>query len=154
MRRPGAPRPAFLDAIKVPAAAFKSGAAVTYMVIEKKTSGDRDRRGEDRRRTRLRSGKILDSQNKFLIECQVHDRSAQGARLRLVANVFTPTRIRLFDDEAKTVQDARIVWRRDRELGVRFAATGYAQNLRPADRASLAGKYYAVAKEGTPRTMR
>jgi hypothetical protein len=137
--------PAFLDAIKVPAGAFKPGAAVTYMVVEKKAQAG-EKRAEMRKRTRLRSGKILDTKNKFLIECQVHDRSPQGARLRLVANVSAPSRIRLFDDESKIVRDARVVWRNNQELGVRFMATIKADALRPADRAALDGnKYYAVS---------
>lgn len=143
------PRPAFLDAIKVPAAAFRPGAAVTYMVIEKKSG--REQRAEPRKRTRLRSGKILDTTNRFLVECQIHDRSAEGARLRLVANVSAPQRIRLFDDEAKILRDARIVWRRNHEIGVRFAPSARTVFLRPGERASLAGKYYAIDDDKTSR---
>ena len=135
--------PAFLEAIKVPAGAFTPGAAVTYTVVEKKAQGS-DKRAEARKRTRLRSGKVLDTKNKFLIECLVHDRSPQGARLRLVANVSAPNRIRLFDDESKVVRDARVVWRNNQDLGVRFMTTIKADTLRPAERAALDGKYYAI----------
>jgi hypothetical protein len=135
--------PISLDAIKVPAAAFGPGAALTYTVIEKPADKG-EKRGETRRRTRLRSGKILDARNKFLVECQVYDRSARGARLRLVANIFMPPRLRLFDDETKLVCDARVIWRRNHELGVSFATRSNADDLRPSERAALAGKFYAV----------
>jgi hypothetical protein len=69
---------AFLDAVKVPAAAFVPGIAVTYTIIEARAADRHERRAEPRRRTRLRSGKVLDAKNKFLIECQVHDRSVRG----------------------------------------------------------------------------
>src|SRR5271163_2477485 len=107
--------PLSLDAIKVPASAFGPGSAVTYTIIDKSADTSEKRR-EMRRRTRLRSGKVLDANNRFLAECQVHDRSQRGARLRLVANLFMPTRLRLFDDETGTVRDARLIWRRNHEL--------------------------------------
>jgi hypothetical protein len=135
--------PISLDAIKVPAAAFGRGPALTYTVIEKPTDAG-EKRTEARRRTRLRSGKILDARNKFLVECQVYDRSPRGARVRLVANVFMPPRLRLFDDETKVVRDARIIWRRNHELGISFATRSSADDLRPSERAALAGKFYAV----------
>jgi hypothetical protein len=135
---------AILDAIKVPAAAFVPGTAVTYTIIEARAADRHERRAEPRRRTRLRSGKVLDAKNKFLIECQVHDRSMRGARLRLVANVSAPANIHLFDDEAKIVRKARIIWRRKQELGVTFVAHANVDDLRPAERSALAGKYYAV----------
>lgn len=149
MRRPAkAAGPLSLDAIKVPAAAFGRGSAITYTVIEKAQKPDDkqpdDKRGETRRRTRLRSGKILDARNKFLIECQVHDRSSRGARLRLVANIFMPPRLRLFDDETQTVRDARVIWRRNHEIGVSFMQRGNGDDLRPSERTALASKYYAV----------
>ena len=144
MRRPAkAAGPLSLDAIKVPAAAFGRGSAVTYTIIEKAPEPD-DKRGETRRRTRLRSGKILDARNKFLIECQVHDRSNRGARLRLVANIFMPPRLRLFDDETQTVRDARVIWRRNHEIGVSFIAKSKGDDLRPSERTALANKYYAI----------
>lgn len=136
---------AFLDAIKVPAAAFTSGAGVTYTVIEAAPPDRNERRAELRRRTRLRSGKVLDTRNRFLIECQVHDRSLHGARLRLVANVSAPAKIYLFDDEAKMVREARIIWRCKQDLGVTFLAHANADGLRPAERTALGGKYYAVS---------
>jgi hypothetical protein len=138
------PSPLFVDAIKVSAASFKPGAAITYTVVEKSAKAG-DKRTEMRRRTRLRSGKVLDAKNKFLIECQVHDRSSSGARLRLVANVSAPARLRLFEDETKTIRDARVVWRRNQELGVRFVQQSSAELALGARRAALAGKYYAIS---------
>ena len=136
---------ALLDAMKVPAAAFRPGTGVTYTVVEARPPDRNERRAEPRRRTRLRSGKVLDAKNRFLIECQVHDRSARGARLRLVADVSAPAKIHLFDDEAKMVCEAQIIWRSNQELGVVFLAHVNADGLRPAERTALSGKYYAVS---------
>jgi hypothetical protein len=138
------PFPFLLDAVKVTAGSSAPSSAVTYVVVEKSPAKTGEKRGEARRRTRLRSGKVLDAKNKFLIECQVHDRSAGGARLRLVANVSAPAKLRLFDDETKTIRDVRIIWRRNQELGVRFVPQSYTDTLPPAERAALARKYYAV----------
>jgi PilZ domain len=140
---------AFLDAIKVPAAGFAPGAKVnyaevTYTVIEAPVTDTKERRLEPRRRTRLRSGKVLDAKNKFLIECQVHDRSDRGARLRLVANVSAPARIHLFDDEANCVREAQVIWRSKQDVGVTFVGHAKVGGMRPVDRNALAAKFYAV----------
>ncbi len=81
-----------IDAIKVSGAETKPG-EVTYRVLDPvRESGDK--RAEPRKRTRLRSGKILDGTNKFLIDCQINNRSERGARLILFARVKLPRRIR------------------------------------------------------------
>ena len=54
----------------------------TYCVVKPKDAGDK--RSAHRRRTRLRSGKLLDPRNALLIDCQVYDRSEKGARIRLI----------------------------------------------------------------------
>lgn len=110
-----------LEAIKVTGATPAARSAVTYRVIElqAKTSAS-DKRIETRRRTRLHHGKVLDLRNRFLIDCQLYDRSRRGARLRLVADLKLPTRIRLFDDIARQVLDARIAWQRGQNIGVTF----------------------------------
>lgn len=64
-----------------------------YCVIE--TANGDERRSMRRLRTRLQSGKILKSHNAFLIEYQIYDRSEQGARIRLLADILASTSIRL-----------------------------------------------------------
>ena len=104
----------------------------------------RDKRAAARRRTRLRSGKVLDEANRFLVECVVHDRSGEGARLRIVEDVPIGSPFRLFDDEQGNLHEAWIVWRRGQELGVRFVSSGASVDLPEQQIRKLRGKYYAL----------
>ena len=49
-------------------------------------------RAQVRRKTRLRSAKVLDEANRFLCEAVVQNRSAEGFRLLLARNVALPAR--------------------------------------------------------------
>jgi hypothetical protein len=115
---------------------------VAYCVIETRTNGDK--RSTPRRRTRLRSGKILDPRNAFLIECQIYDRSENGARLRLVANIPMPGKIRLYEDAPERLTDAFVVWRKNGEVGICFASCVHSRKITPAQLACLRGRYYAA----------
>ena len=79
-----------------------------------------NRRSEPRVRTRLRTGKLLDRNKKFLTDCSIFDRSTHGARLRLFANVDLPERFRLYDEASKQLFDAKVAWRRGQDVGVRL----------------------------------
>jgi len=95
-----------------------------------------------RRRTRLRSGKLLDSANRFVIDVAILDRSADGLRLRLAKNEAIPQDFRLFDDEDELAYPARLVWRRGELIGARLAS---AAPLRLTPRQIFAlRKYYAI----------
>ncbi len=108
----------FIDAIKVSGAETKPG-AVTYRILDPvQESGDK--RTETRKRTRLRSGKILDGTGKFLIDCQIHNRSERGARLILFARVKLPRRIRLFSDLDGELLEGAVAWQRGQNVGVTF----------------------------------
>jgi hypothetical protein len=111
-----------IEAVKVDDAHARPGEA-TYRVIEPRhepKQKNADKRAEGRHRTRLRSGKILDLANKFLIDCQIHNRSAHGARLILAAKVKAPRRFRLFSDTDGELIDAKIIWQRGQNVGVTF----------------------------------
>jgi hypothetical protein len=103
-----------------------------------------DKRIRPRRRTRLRSGKILDARNRFVIECLVHDRSADGARLRLMRPVPLPPRFRLYDDGDASLAAVEIVWRRGHDVGVRFREEAGPVALTRSERIALGAKFYAV----------
>jgi len=127
----------------------KSGPDVTYCVIETPAKTGQKENGQDRRkpirkRTRLRCGKVLDQYGKFLVECQVHDRSAYGAQLRLLAAIALPPRIRFFDDEQGALIGAKVVWRKKNEIGIKFETKMDAQAIRSGQRSALGAKYYAV----------
>jgi hypothetical protein len=107
-----------------------------------KTTG-RELRLTGRRRTRLRSAKILDAANAFVCDCLIYDRSATGLRLTLARDLGLPPQFQVHDDETGAVELAATVWRRGATLGVRFCGYG-ASTLRPSERAALRGRYYAV----------
>ena len=108
-----------------------------------RTTGQ-NRRRAPRRRTRLRSGKIATLQNRFIIECQIFDRSGQGARLRLAGRVALPDHVKLFDDERRTLYVAKVVWQVRNEVGISFPEGLDAAEVRGPGVAALSGKYYAI----------
>ena len=71
-----------------------------------------EKRASTRRRLRLRSGKLLDTHNKFLCECLVRDRSGHGLCLVLARNIGLPARCRLYDDETGSLNAITTIWRR------------------------------------------
>ena len=109
MNRPAPPLT--LDAVRGGSAAGE----VSYVELT-----SHEHRLVPRHRTRLRPGKIVDTAGRFLIECLIHDQSAAGARLRLGRQVVVPRIFGLFDDRDETIAAARIMWREDHNLGVRF----------------------------------
>lgn len=116
--QPETPRP-ILEATKV-TRLVAPGADVTYVVLAPPQGDPADKRGERRWRTHLRSGKIADGRTCILVDSQVRDRSAGGARLRLSGQVSLPARIRFFDEISATLYEAAIAWQRGREIGIKF----------------------------------
>jgi hypothetical protein len=123
---------------------------VAYAIAESapdEKSADRgrgDHRAAGRRRTPLRSAKILDQANTFVCECLIHDRSASGLRLALARNVGLPVHFRVYDDETGGVDAVVTVWRRGAAVGVRFSRAGGPVSIKPSERSALRGRYYAI----------
>ena len=119
----------------------------TYTVL-KEPSPSRspaDRRGDQRRRTRLRSGKIITDGGQFVIECLIVDRSSFGGKLRLPKISPLPARVMLYDDQSGELFHATVIWRRDRETGIRFTATERNERFRAiAD--AMRRKFYAMRR--------
>jgi hypothetical protein len=113
-----------------------------YFAVKTALTGEQ--RASPRRRTRLRSGIIFDPASAYFVDCQIYDCSITGARLRLFSNVHLPFRIRLFDKVAKRLADAIIVWRRHREIGIRFAPSSGPRELTAAERARLRCGYFSA----------
>jgi hypothetical protein len=111
-------------------------------VIEEKP---REKRASARRRLRLRSAKLLDSQGAFICECLVRDQSAQGLCLQLMKNIGLPTRCIIYDDETGALNVVTTMWRRGPLIGVRYCQTAAPVSIKPSDRSALRGRYYAVA---------
>ena len=103
----------------------------------------RDKRAASRRRVRFRSGKLAALDGKFLSDCQIYDRSAEGARLRLEASSIIPEDALLFDDERNLLSAVAVAWRRPNELGIRFTMDLDTPASREIAK-KLSGKYYAI----------
>jgi len=123
---------------------------VSYEIVEappaEAPAGGRslERRSSARRRVRLRSGKLLDSQNRFICECLMRDESLQGLCLKLAKNVGLPPRYRLYNDETGTLSVVATIWRRSDLLGVRYCPTTKPVSIKESDRSALRGRYYAI----------
>jgi hypothetical protein len=123
---------------------------VAYRVLAQARAADppaggrREHRASGRRRTRLRSAKVLDWANKFICECLVIDRSAGGLRLTLGRNVGLPRYFRVHDDETGAIEAVATVWRRGATLGVRVTGALGPTTLKPTERSALGGLFYAV----------
>ena len=116
----------------------------TYTVIDApRPAAASDKRRRPRQRTRLRTGKILDRDGLFLTECLIYDRSDSGGRLRLPAGVVLTGPIQLFEDQSATLLQADIVWRMEREVGVRFRASVSTPRSRALE-AEMRRRFYAV----------
>jgi hypothetical protein len=135
-----------LDAAKVSdASRLRDKSCVVYWVKEvAQTTKDQERRGPQRKRTRLRCGKVLDGHSELIIECQVHDRSTYGARLRLMNTLPLPPRIRVYDDEHGALLEAKVIWQKDDSVGVQFLTEINARTKRLGKISKYAGKYYAL----------
>lgn len=114
-------RPPVIEAVRVDGGADLDGFTYTVLIDAKPSApvGD-DRRDAPRRRTRLRSGKIVDAGDRFVTECLVHDLSETGMRLRLPAGMTLPPRFQVYDDQSGRLQRAELSWHRSDEVGIRF----------------------------------
>ena len=102
-----------------------------------------DRRSFRRSRTRLRPGKILDEDRRFLADCSILDRSGDGARIRIFGGLNrVPDAVLVFDENRGTAVRARLAWHRPPEAGFRLDER--AESLSEEDIRRLTGPYYAV----------
>jgi hypothetical protein len=115
----------------------------TYAVIREPVVAGGERRAVVRRRTRLRSGKVVGADGQFVVDCLIANRSLQGGLMRLPRAVALPARILVYDDHSGDLLAATVVWRRDRDVGLRFGEPERDARFRAiAD--SMRRKFYAV----------
>jgi hypothetical protein len=69
---------------------------------------------------RLRSAKLFDASQRFLVECRVLDLSLNGARLKPESDRPLPLDIHFQDENLELFAPATIVWVRKGEIGIRF----------------------------------
>lgn len=142
--------PPTLDAVRVPDGwrglrlRLRRDVVAYRVVAESAPRPALERRDDARARSRLRSGKLLDMTFAFLADCLVHDRSAAGARLRVGDADSLPRDLHFYDDETGSLRCARVAWRRGDEIGLHIMAARPARDLTRAERAALAGRYYAA----------
>lgn len=141
--RPTTARPAaVVVARRVAGSHAPPGGDFTYAVVKEPVRAGGERRAVVRRRTRLRSGKIACADGAFLVECLIANRSAGGGLLRLPVPLAVPDALLLYDDQTQELVAASVVWRRGRDLGIRFGHERGARHRTIAD--SLRRKFYAV----------
>ncbi|MCO4315677.1 PilZ domain-containing protein [Phyllobacterium sp. 21LDTY02-6] len=105
-----------------------------------------DQRLEERKRTRLRSGKIISVDGRFIVECQFYDLTENGARIRLARKAIVPEQFWLFDDQYCGVLLGQSVWSEGMEIGIRFITPADVPPLGEAVLEALSGKYYSLGK--------
>jgi hypothetical protein len=135
-----------LEAVKVTQGNIARTGEASYTIIEPQVA-PREKRLEARRRTHLQCGMILDRNDRFLIDCQIYDRSRHGARLRLAANLRLPRQVHLFDDLAGQMLDTEIAWRRGQNVGVRFSQAPDLPSLSEAQIKALRRKFYLGSRK-------
>lgn len=103
-----------------------------------------ERRHAERRRTRLRSGKLVNLRGRFLIDCQLHDVAKGGAKIRVADPLGVPNRFFLFDDQHEQALIAEVIWREGSELGLKFCTDPTVVPLDATRLQALANKYYSL----------
>ncbi len=100
------------------------------------------RRRAERISTRLKPGKLLSTQGRFLADCAITDRSGEGARVRVFGTADLRSQMILFDETETVAWPAELAWDQGSEAGLRFLAGSQPV---PADVVHrISGRYYAV----------
>ena len=132
-----------VDAVRIDGRAAPEG--FTYTVLINPLARGGERRDAPRRRTRLRSGKVIDARGMFVTECLVHDLSGTGMRLKLPPGMALPRTLQVYDDQSGLLQHAEVSWQRDGEAGLRLLrAADTAQSRTVA--ADMRRKFYKLPR--------
>ena len=105
-----------------------------------------NRRKAPRRRTRLRSGKVISLEGLFIDDCLIHDRSTLGVRIRMAGRTILPGHVKFFDDELRQLRTARVVWQRDNIAGLEFIDEQPPHHACAREQMAWTGKYYALRR--------
>jgi hypothetical protein len=79
-----------------------------------------ERRRQPRART-LKSARILFNQHHSVIDCTVRNLSAEGACLNVASAIGIPERFDVMFDADQSIRPCRMVWHKEKQLGVEFA---------------------------------
>ena len=104
------------------------------------------RRAVPRRPLHLVSGKIVDENLNFLVECTLLDYSSGGCRLRLARDVPLPRTVHIYLDNDASIFIVSPVWRRGTYIGFRLVDRIFTpKHERPPIKwRSLGQRYYAL----------
>ena len=84
-----------------------------------------ERRHQSRSRT-LKSARILLNHHQLVIDCVVHNLSPTGACLKVETTFGIPDCFDVMFDVDKTIRTCRLIWHKDRLIGVEFEGDGKA----------------------------
>lgn len=104
----------------------------------------RERRDGARRRVRLRVGRALDGDGRFLCEATIVDLSEHGARLRLADPAKLPATLWLYDESEGRAAPARVARRDGREAGLALGAWRRLDELPAPTRRRLEAPYFGA----------
>jgi hypothetical protein len=142
--RPPPRSPTVIDAVRVDGPAPTLSGFTYTVVIDAQPRGG-ERRDAPRRRTRLRSGKVVDSRGMFLTECLVHDLSGTGMRLKVPPGTVLPAMLQVYDDQSGVLRQAEVSWHRDGEAGLRLLAEADTPQSRTVA-AEMRRKFYKLPR--------
>jgi len=80
-----------------------------------------ERRRHPRART-LKSARILLNHHHSVIDCTVRNLSSTGACLNVASTLGIPDRFDVIFDCDKSVRPCRLIWHKEKEIGVEFAS--------------------------------
>ena len=79
-----------------------------------------ERRRKPRTRT-LKSGRILLNNHRSAIDCTFRNLSPLGARLDVASAIGIPDRFDVIFDADRSIRPCRVIWHREKQIGVEFA---------------------------------
>jgi PilZ domain len=79
-----------------------------------------DQRRQTRART-LKSARILFNEHRSVIDCTVRNLSPTGACLNVASALGIPEHFDVMFDADQSVRPCRMVWHKEKQLGVEFA---------------------------------
>jgi hypothetical protein len=82
-----------------------------------------ERRHQLRSRT-LKSARILLNHHQSVIDCTVRNLSPTGACLKVETTFGLPDRFDVLFDVDKSIRSCRLIWHKDRQIGVEFESDG------------------------------
>ena len=146
-RRTTGPTGKVLGLLRVIAKGDRRASSLSGFASLFKMNGVRNcRRIAPRRRVRLMSGKLVDDNLNFIVECTLQDHSHAGCRLQLAREIELPASFRVYLDKDASILVVSLVWKRGANVGLRILdhVLAPSEGLAPPRWRSLGQRYYAL----------